>query len=330
VAVSLAVGLLAACGQAPAIERIAGPTMGAGFEVKWVGRPGVTRERVQAEVAALLADVNQAFSTWDQDSVLSRFNVHASVEPFAVPSRHRAAVAAVMRLALEVAERSDGAFDPTIQPVVELLGFGRDQHAAPTAEQRAAALRRVGWRKVKVLEDDRLQKLAPDVQVTLSGIVPGWAADRIADLLARLGVTDCMIDVGGEIACRGTKPAGRPWVIGIERPAPPGEPSRVHIEVALEGGLATSGNYRNFHLVGDEVVHHLLDPRTGENVRHGWASVSVRADATALADALATAFMVRPEQAADVIAALHPRRVRALFLSPPGADGVVHERRLDW
>lgn len=319
-----------ACGETAAIERLAGPTMGAGYEVKWVARPGLARELVRSEVEAFLTATNRAFSTWDATSVISRFNAFASVEPFEIPAEHRAAFAAVLRVALDVAERTDGAFDPTIEPVVELLGFGRAEGEAPSDAARAAALAQVGWRKLRLLPDGRLQKLSPDVQITLSGMVPGWAADQIALLLQRLGAPDCMVDVGGEIACRGSKPGGQPWIIGIERPAAPGEPSRVHTEVPLVGGLATSGSYRNFHLVGDEVVHHLLDPRTGKNVRHGWASVSVRADSTGLADALATAFMVRPDAAAEVIDGLRPLEVGALFLAPPDADGVVRELRIGW
>ncbi|MEZ5963263.1 MAG: FAD:protein FMN transferase [Planctomycetota bacterium] len=322
--------LLSACDQAAAIERYAGPTMGAGFEVKWVASPDVERQVVEREVQSFLRIANDVFSTWAPDSVISRFNAHASTEPFAAPAEHRAMFASVLRSALEVAALTDGAFDPTIQPVVELLGFGRDEGRAPTDAELASALAKVGWRQLEVLDDGRVRKLAPAVQITLSGLVPGWAADQLGALLARLGVANSMVDVGGEIACRGSKPGGRPWIIGIERPAPPGEPSRVHTEVALVGGLATSGSYRNFHLVGDEVVHHLLDPKTGHNVRHGWASVSVRADDAGLADALATAFMVRPGGAEAVVARLASRGVRALFLAPPDANGVVRELRVGW
>lgn len=313
--------------------RLGGSTMGSTYEVKWVdeGR-GPARDVVERDVERFLAAANAAFSTWDEDSVLSRFNAHASTEPFEVPAEHRAVVASVLQTALEVAAWTDGAFDPTVEPLVDLLDFGRSRHAeAPTAAEREAALRRVGWRKVRVLEDGRLAKTEPDVAVTLSGIVPGWAADELARLLVGLGASACMVDIGGEIACKGTKPGGQPWTIGIERPAHPGSAPRVHTTVPVhDGGLATSGSYRNFHLVGDEVVHHLLDPRTGNNVRHAWASVSVRADSAALADALATAFMVRPELAESLAAELRPRRVRVLFLGPPDAEGQVAEKRVGW
>lgn len=333
-AVGLSLLVLATgCGGGDVVMQISGPTMGATYVVKWVARQGVApaAERVRAEVEGLLAKVNTAFSTWDDDSVISRFNAHASTAPFTIPAEHRDDFLAVTRLAQEVAASTHGAFDPTVQPLCELLGFGKTEREAPSDADRAAALARVGWQKLQVGSDGTLRKAIPDLQITYSALVPGWTADRIADLLHSLSAGDCMVDVGGEILCRGCKPNGSPWTIGIERPSPPGAPSHPHTTVALTGGLATSGDYRNFHLVGDRVMHHLLDPRTGDNVRHGWASVSVRAESAGLADALATAFMVLgPDAAEPIVVAYAARGVRALFLSPPDENGVVRERRLRW
>ncbi len=307
--------------------------MGSTYEVKWVARAAVDLPavRVRFEVERLLAKVNAAFSTWDDTSVISRFNAHASTEPFSLPAEYRAEFLAVIEMAQEVAARTDGAFDLTVQPLVELLGFGKDEHEAPTEAARVAARARVGWQRLEVGKDGTLRKAIPDLQITVNALVPGWTADRIAELLGNLGAPDCLVDVGGEIACRGSKPGREPWTIGIERPAPPHEPSRVHTTLSFVGGLATSGEYRNFRVIGEEVVHHLLDPRTGANVRHGWASVSVRAESAGLADALATAFMVLgPEASAPIVESYAARGVRALFLSPPDASGAVRECHLGW
>jgi thiamine biosynthesis lipoprotein len=324
--------IAAACAPREHIERIAGPTMGTTYEVKWVacGNTTPSRAAVQAEVEHLLARVNSAFSTWDEQSVVSRFNAHANTEPFTIPAEHRDAVIAVTRLALEVAARTGGAFDPTIQPIVELFGFGRSEGEAPSASERAAALARIGWHKLHVGEDGTLRKEQADLQITFSALVPGWTADRIADRLAQLGAGDCMVDVGGEIACRGQKSAAQGWVIGIEKPALPGATSTVHSMLPLVGGLATSGVYRNFKEVGDDVMHHILDPKTGANVQHAWLSVAVRADSAALADALATAFLVLGPDGALPVVDGYEGRVAALFLGPPGEDGRVTERRLRW
>jgi len=307
--------------------------MGTHYEVKWAtARPGAVPEAsVRAEVDRVLDAVDEAFSTWNEASVLSRFNAHRSTEPFPIPEAHRAAFRAVFALAAEVVERTGGAFDPTLKPLLDVLGFSERDADPPSATDRDAALARTGWRSVRLDDEGLLHKEIPDLALTFDSFVPGWAADRIADAIVGLGAIGCMVDVGGEIVCRGHKPDGEPWVIGIERPAPPGAPTVVHQRLSFTGGLATSGTYRNVRMVDDRLMHHVLDPRTGENVAHPWAAVSVLADSAALADALATAFLVLgPDGAAPVVDGWRDRGVRALFLGFPDDTGRVAERRLSW
>jgi thiamine biosynthesis lipoprotein len=264
--------------------------------------------------------------------VISRFNAHASTEPFAIDAAHQARFIEVTRLALDLAERTGGAFDPTIQPLIEARGFGKAERDEPaSAAELAAARERVDWRRLRIDQQGRLVKARADVALTYSALVPGWAADQIADLLAARGATGCMVDVGGEVVCRGKRPDGRQWTIGIARPTPPGVPERVHTTVPLDGALATSGSYRTFHLEGDQVVHHIFDPRTGENATHPWISVSVLADRCGLADGLATALMVvGPDGARPIYDGLRDRGVRILFLGLPDPTGNVPERRFGW
>lgn len=321
------VPVLAGCADEPVVLRLSGPTMGTTFEVKWVGVPA-TRAGGERVVMAELARFDAALSTWRADSAISAFNAHASTEPFEIEATHRELFLSVLRVALEVAERTEGAFDPTIEPLVALLGFSKAAgQPSPSAAERAAVLAHVGWRKLRVLPEGRLQKLDPALAINVNALAPGAAADVISDGLAALGLVDSMVDIGGEIRCRGTKLGGAPWQIGIERPTPPGAPSIVHTVSSLTGGLATSGDYRTFRMVDGEIVHHILDPRTGHNVRHAWASVTVWADSAMLADALATSCMVLgPDAAERVLASYGDRGVRALFLSAPDADGVIAER----
>lgn len=322
------------CAPPVVIPAVRGGTMGAYYEVKWAPPPDrpLLPVDVQAAVEALLGEINAAFSTWDERSVISRFNAHASTEPFAIDAAHRERFLAVTRLALRVAELTGGAFDPTIQPLVELRGFGKAQSdEPPSAEAIAAARARVDWRRLTIDADGRLVKARPDLALTFSALVPGWAADQIAAKLAAMGARGCMVDVGGEIACQGQRPDGAPWTIGIARPTPPGVEEQQHTRVSFSGGLATSGSYRTFREEDDQIVHHILDPRTGENARHPWVSVSVLADSAGLADALATALMVVGADGAEpIVAAFAAQRVRALFLGVPRSGGQVPERRFGW
>lgn len=321
------VASIAGCAPEVVVQRLSGPTMGTTFEVKWVGATA-DRPAVERVVARELARFDAALSTWREDSAISAFNAHASMEPFEIPTEHRALFLLVLREALEVAERSQGSMDPTIEPVIALLGFAKAQRATPpTDAERAAALAHVGWRKLLILPDGRLQKRDPGLAINFNALAPGAAADVISDALVAVGVGDSMVDMGGEFRCRGTKPGGIPWQIGIERPTPAGTPASVHSVHGVSGGLATSGDYRNFHWIDGEIVHHILDPRTGTNVRHAWASVTVWADAAMLADALSTACMVLgPDGAAPMLASYAGRGVHALFLGAPVADGRVPER----
>lgn len=323
------VPLLAGCATEPVILRLTGPTMGTTFEVKWLGVPA-TRAAGERVVMAELARFDAALSTWRADSAISAFNAHASTDPFEIEAQHRTLFLLVLGQALEVAERTDGAFDPTIEPLVAMLGFSRAaRQPTPSDAERAAVLAHVGWHKLEVLPDGRLRKRDPALAINVNALAPGAAADLISDALAAIGLVDSMVDIGGEIRCRGTKPGGAPWQIGIERPTPPGAPSVVHTVSSLTGGLATSGDYRTFRLIDGEIVHHILDPRTGTNVRHAWASVTVWADSAMLADALATACMVLgPDAAEPVLTSYAARGVRALFLGAPDAADHVAERQI--
>ncbi len=319
--------VLAGCDDALVVQRLTGPTMGTAFEVKWVG-PATGRAAIERLVGVELARFDAALSTWRDDSAISAFNAHASVEPFEVPTEHRELLLRVLRQALEVAERSDGAFDPTLEPLLAVLGFAKTQRSTPPTEaERAAALAHVGWSKLRILPDGRLQKHDPALQINVNALAAGAAADILSDALSAAGVVASMVDMGGEFRCRGTKPGGEPWQIGIERPTPPGAEPRMHTVSSLSGGLSTSGDYRNFRWVDGEIVHHILDPRTGTNVRHAWASVTVWADNAMLADALSTACMVLgPDGAQPLLASYAPQGARALFLGAPDADGNVPER----
>ncbi|MFH5803057.1 FAD:protein FMN transferase, partial [Alienimonas sp. DA493] len=265
---------LALCGcgadPAPAPVRWGGQTMGTTYSVAVTALPeGVTKEALVAATEEELAAVNRQMSTWDPDSELSRFNVANSTDWFPVSP----ATAAVTALALEIAAESDGAFDPTVGPLVDLWGFGDGTRPvqAPSDEALAAAREVVGFDKLAVRFDPpALRKALPGVRVNLSAIAKGHGVDRVAERLVAAGVTDFLVEVGGEVRAAGAKAGGAPWTVGVETPIrdPTGRRRAVQRGVALSGdpasrALATSGNYRNFYELDGETVVHTIDPRTG-------------------------------------------------------------------
>ena len=283
---------------APARVVLTGPTMGTTWSVTLDAR-GRGRGDLGAARAAIderLANVNRLMSTWDPDSELSRFNRHASTEPFRLSPE----TLQVLGLAQEISERTDGAFDVTVRPLVAAWGFGAGARApghGPDATELAAIRQRVGFR---LLELDpaagTARKRRPDVECDLSAIAKGFAVDEVARALAGLGWTDFLVEVGGEVRAHGRRPEGGAWRVGIERPDAEGRVAQTVVALA-DGVMATSGDYRSFYEEGGKRLTHIVDPRSGRPVGHSLASVSVVHREAARADAWATALTVLgPEQ----------------------------------
>ena len=274
--------------------------MGTTYSVAVAALPaGVSLKDARAAVEDELAAVNRQMSTWDPDSELSRFNVSDATEWFPVSAE----TAAVVALALEVAEESGGAFDPTVGPLVDLWGFGDAPRPTrvPTGDELAAVRAVVGHAKLHARRDSpALRKDAAGLRVNVSAIAKGHGVDRAFDRLTGLGVEDLLVEVGGELRAGGTKAGGVPWAAGVEAPIDDVIGARREVRravpLALEpaaAAMATSGNYRNFYELEGERVVHTIDPRTGRPAAAGaLAAVSVLAADCVTADALATAVMV--------------------------------------
>jgi len=268
----------------------AGSTMGTGYSVRLgdgeVAELGPLQQRVEGE----LARVDRLMSTWREDSELSRFNASTSADWFPVS----AATAQVVQAALDHSRETDGALDITVGPLVDLWGFGpRARPATPPSDAAiSAALERTGAGLVSVrLDPPALRKERGDVQVDLSAIAKGWGVDRLATIMADAGVDDFLVEIGGELHARGARDGGGPWRVAVERPDAV-QRSVQRILAIGDGGLATSGDYRNYFEHQGVRYAHVIDGRTGRPVRQTIASVTVLADTTMDADALATALMV--------------------------------------
>ncbi|MGE0142096.1 MAG: FAD:protein FMN transferase [Planctomycetota bacterium] len=316
--------------SAPSIVSLdlGGEVMGTKWHLRCVAA-GSREAALRVAVQAALDDVDRRFSTYRSDSLISRFNAHRSTEPFAVD----ADFVALLALGLELAAATEGAFDPTIFPVVRLLGFAGGTRSEPTPAAMAEALASVGWRKVEVLAEQRVAKSDPRVEIDLSAIAKGHAVDRGSQALAALGVVDHMLEVGGEVVCRGSRPDGGPWRIGVERPDPDaatgGGP--IHRVVVLaDRALATSGSYRNYFDSGGRRRHHIVDARSGQNVETRVVSASVIAADCALADGLATALMLVGPEGAQGLRTRWPNRVGGVLFLLAEPSGGISEFALDW
>ena len=279
--------------EAQAMESFSGQTMGTTYAVKIQQqlRPE-QRVLVQQRIDAELAAVNSSMSTWQQDSELSRFNRHPVGEPMVASQGLRS----VVEISKGVWEKSGGAFDPTIGPLVDLWGFGptTPTGTVPSDLEIELALEQVDFPAV-TLGADTLSRSREDLRLDLSAVAKGYGVDQVSMALNELGFESHMVEVGGEVRAGQAKWDGQPWRIAVERPNGLGGIQEV---VSLEGlSMATSGDYRNFFDSNGERKSHTIDPRSGQPIAHGLASVTVLHPLCALADAYATALNVMgPEQ----------------------------------
>jgi thiamine biosynthesis lipoprotein len=274
-----------------AVTSFTGPTMGTTFTVKLAGEvlDDAAEKRVSRVIAGALDAVDRSMSTWRQDSEIIAFNRAPADE--AVPVSEL--LATVVGRALEVAEVTEGAFDPTVGPLVRAWGFGAEGLSTPPTEDVLAGMRdRIGWRLVTLDPTvPSLAKAGDGVELDLSAIAKGFAVDRVFVVLRDLGYTNVMVEIGGEVRAAGRAPRGGAWRIGIETPG--AESGTVSEVVSLTDlAMATSGDYRNYREVDGQRLSHTIDPRLGSPIRHGLASVTVIHESCMEADAWATALNV--------------------------------------
>ncbi|SER02765.1 thiamine biosynthesis lipoprotein [Nitrosomonas sp. Nm51] len=278
--------------SAPLLEsHLTGGTMGTGYTVKYRhASDALSVQAIRMEIEQQLAKINQSMSTYGAGSELSRFNRSGSTEWIPVST----SLYTVLAAALEIGRQSEGAFDITIGPLVNLWGFGPEKRVPgiPNAGEIAATLERAGHDKLMLDESARaVRKTRVDVYVDLSAIAKGYAVDQIAATLERHGIEHYMVEIGGEIRARGTNAQQLPWQIGIDKPQVSGR--TVQKVLPLDNAaLATSGNYRNYFMIGDRRYMHVIDPATGWPAESRLASVTVLAETCMLADAWATALLV--------------------------------------
>lgn len=271
---------------------IAGNTMGTTYSVKIFDPPADLTD-LKVEIDAELRRVNSEMSTYLESSQISRFNLSESTDWFSVS----ADFANVVASALELSVRTDGSFDVTIGPYIDLWHFGAADSGKqiPTGEQLRAAGSKVGYQKLSVRNDPpAIRKSVPDLQINLSAIAKGHGVDRVVNRLSVLGHKNVFVEIGGEVRVHGDKD-GNGWRVGIQVPDVIDQQVLVAHRIGDTGqnsSMATSGDYRNFYEIDGVRYSHTIDPRTASPITHDLASVTVVASDCMTADAWATAINV--------------------------------------
>lgn len=309
---------LAGCESSDPLESFGGPTMGSTYTIKYVRADGVADAKtLQAGVEAILAEVDQQMSTYRDDSLIERFNRAPADTCMAMPQD----VLELVRLGEGLSLQSDGAFDLTVEPLLNLWGFGPKSRGeqVPSAEAIAEVRQRIGHQHLRI-DGEQLCK-DTKVQVDLNSVAAGHAVDRIAAWLEQQGVASYLVEATGELKMRGRKPDGSAWRIAIEEPR---EDQRVaQRTLELDGyGVSTSGDYRNYFEENGRRYSHTLDPRSGAPIAHKLAAVTVLHPKAVLADGLSTLLMVLGPE--DGLAWAERQGIAAFFVTRAGDGYVTH------
>jgi len=309
----LALGLLILAGCVSHVE-IGDKVMGTTMKIEAVSRSLSNDDLNRAVLDAIetAKKVDRLMSTWREDSEISRLNRAKPGEWVALsPETYE-----VLVMAVEVAKKTDGAFDVTVGPLVDLWGFGPKSPPVPTEvpsdEAIEAAKTVVGYTHILIdATNRRAARDAEGVEVDLGGIAKGYAVDLAVKTLQRHGIKNALVEIGGETAAIGLTEKHEPWLIGVRHPSRPMGHFLTTIELR-DGAIATSGDYFNVYSIKGRLYSHIIDPAAGKPITNNVCSVTVLAKECAPADALATGLMV-----------MGPEKGIELVESMPGVEAII-------
>ncbi|HCR28497.1 MAG TPA: hypothetical protein DIV79_00585 [Opitutae bacterium] len=282
---------LTSCSRYPTTGYLKGDTMGTFYTIQYRSNKALDPHELDTVLKNTLSEFNSQLSNWQDNSWISQFNAAPANRAVPIPEH----AYNVVRLSLELAERTNGAFDPTLSPVIELWGFGTGRsERVPEERSIQAALGKVGYQKLVLDSENRaLLKTDPHLQLNCSAVAKGYAVDLVARELRKRGVQGMLINIGGEVYAAGTKGNGSPWTVGIQKNLPSGRLSKPKRSISLnDQALATSGHSQRFFFVNGHRYSHILNGKTGRPVAAPVASATVIAPNCALADGLATIALI--------------------------------------
>ena len=273
-------------------------------------------QSLEDSIKGVLQQVDLSLSPFNQQSVITAINQNTCMDVDDMFSE-------VFLMAQEISAQTDGAFDITVAPLVNLWGFGFQNIDSVTDEMVNTLRQYVGIEKVK-LTDGKIHKVHPNTMLDCSAIAKGYGVDAVGKMLERQGIQNYMVEIGGEVRLRGCNPRGENWSIGINKPQEDEKQADIQQIISTTNiAMATSGNYRNFYVKEGKKYAHTIDPRTGYPVQHSILSSTVLAEDCAIADAYATSFMVLGLDSAKRVLQQHPE-LQAFFIYSTN-DGKTQE-----
>ncbi|MCG9731125.1 FAD:protein FMN transferase [Shewanella sp. Isolate13] len=294
--------------------------MGNTYRVIWVGDHKDVEHMIDIrnQVEEHLTEVNKSMSTWDRHSELSLINHSTQTNNIKLSP----VLTKVVTEAIRLGELTKGTLDVTVDPLVQLWGFGANSQAPtkPSMDEIKQAMTKVGIGKITI-NGHQLTREHNEVRINLSAIAKGYAVDAIAEVLKKNDINNFLIDIGGEVKVSGTK-RNQPWVVGIEKPAADAASPMVALELT-DKAIATSGDYRNYFKQDGQHISHIIDPKTGQPTPHQVVSTTVIHDSCMTADGLATALMIMPIK--DSLALAERMTLPVMIIENHSNELVIHE-----
>ena len=265
------------------LVKYSGKVFGSTFSISYYD---TENRNFQKEIDSLFGRFNTVFSTYDSTSMISKINQNQSVEL-------NDWFKEVFKISDSIYILTNGAFDPTVAPLVNAWGFGKTNAQNMSKTQIDSLLEFVGFNKIKII-GNKLSKNDNRLMLDFNAIAPGYCSDVIASFLESKSITSYLVEIGGEIASKGKKPDNSLWKVGIEKPTQSADDSQSVMQTLniSDKALATSGNYRKYFEKDGKRFSHEIDPKTGYPEENNLLSVTVITDRCILADAYATTFMV--------------------------------------
>jgi len=312
--------LLMSCGDSNPKKKIVtnfGNTQGTTYSIKYISPHGIN---YQNDIDSILKAVDLSLSTYINESIISKINRNENVIIDSIFTR-------VFEMALKIAHETNGSFDPTIAPLVNFWGFGFEEISNKNENILVNLIQSVGYKKISI-KDDHMIKENPNTLIDFNAIAQGFTVDLIGEHLQKIGLTNYMIEIGGELKCSGLNADEKPWRIGIDKPSEEIQKERhlAIIEVSNKS-VASSGNYRKLKIDQETGIKyaHTINPKTGMPTITDLLSVTIVSESCMQADAIATACMVMGKEKSINYIISKPQIDALLIYSGPKGEWIKYQ-----
>jgi len=307
--------MLTGCSE-PTIQKLEGPVQGTTYHISYWSESPVDTKDIKSDIENEFAVIDKLLSNYRPDSTIETFNSAENTDSQEVGGE----IVALVKIAQVVNQASQGCYDLTIKPLFDLWGFRGDALTIPNDSTILNTLKKIGMEKLEVVDETHLRKKQADLKVDLSSISQGYSVERISKVLAQKGITNYLVEIGGELKTNGYKPGLQPWRIAVERPLPEERTMHKIVTMPKDAPMAvmTSGTYRHYFDDHGQRYSHILDARNGRPVVHNLVSVTVLLGDPSVADAWSTALLCLGQK--DGMTAANTAKIPALFIELQGTE----------